>query len=42
MLDWPGVITSKEYLEKCEFVDPKAITGKGLELRVKIWEEVKK
>jgi hypothetical protein len=42
MLKWPGAQPSKEYLEKCEFIDPKAITGKGLELRMKIWEELKK
>lgn len=33
---------SEEYLKKCEIVSPKAFTGKGLELRTAIWEEVKK
>jgi len=42
MLKWPGVQVSEEYIKKCEFIDPKAISGKGLELRMKIWEDLKK
>ena len=42
MLKWPGVQVSEEYIEKCEFIDPKALSGKGFELRVKIWEELKR
>lgn len=41
MRNWPGVNVSEEYLKKCEFVSPKAYTGKGLELREKIWEELR-
>jgi len=41
MKKWPGVIPSEEYLQKCEYISPKAYTGKGLELRMKIWEELK-
>lgn len=40
--NWPGVIVSKEYIEKCETLSVKAVTGKGLELRMKIWEELKR
>ena len=42
MLKWPGVQVSEEYIKKCEFIDPKALSGKGLELRMKIWKELKK
>lgn len=38
MKDWPGVNPSAEYLAKSEFVNIKAYTGKGLELREKIWD----
>ena len=41
MKKWPGVVLSEEYLNRCEFVSPKAITGKGKELRMKIWEELR-
>jgi spermidine/putrescine transport system substrate-binding protein len=41
MLKWPGAQVSEEYMEKCEFIDPKALSGKGFELRLKIWEELK-
>jgi len=37
-----GIAFSKEFLDRCEFVEPKSYTGKGLELRMKIWEELKK
>ena len=39
---WPGTIPSPDYLQKCETINEKAMTGKGLELRSKIWEELKK
>jgi spermidine/putrescine transport system substrate-binding protein len=44
MLKWPGAhpLEAAEYMKKCEFVTPKALTGKGLEIRLKIWEELKK
>jgi len=41
MKKWPGVVLSEEYLNRCDFVSPKAITGKGKELRMKIWEELR-
>ena len=41
MREWPGVQPSTEFLGKCEFISPKAFTGRGLELRTKIWEELK-
>ena len=39
---WPGVEPPEGYLEKCEFVEPRAYTGKGLKLRTAIWEDLKK
>ena len=39
---WPGVLPSEDYMDKCDVIDPKAVSGKGLELRTKIWEDVKK
>ena len=42
MKNFHGVIIPPEYLEKCEFIKPSAYTGKGLELRTKIWEDLKK
>ncbi len=39
---WPGTIPSKDYLEKCEVINAKAMTGRGLEVRSEIWEELKK
>lgn len=42
MKKWPGVFPSKEFSDRCEFIQPKAYTGKGLELRAAIWEELKK
>ena len=42
MKSFPGVMPSDEYLSKCEFISPKAYTGKGLELREKIWEELRR
>jgi spermidine/putrescine transport system substrate-binding protein len=42
MKAWPGFILPDGYIEKCDFVDEKAFTGKGQDLRVKIWEALKK
>ncbi|RLC18530.1 MAG: hypothetical protein DRI24_02815 [Deltaproteobacteria bacterium] len=39
---WPGVIPQAEYLKKCEVINEKALTGKGLEIRTKIWEDLKR
>lgn len=40
--NWPGTVVSEEYLAKCEAFSSKAFTGKGLELRSVIWEELKR
>ena len=40
--NFPGVVAPKGYLEKCDLPDIRAVTGKGLELRSKIWEDLKK
>jgi spermidine/putrescine transport system substrate-binding protein len=41
--NFPGIVNRPEgYLDKCEFPTPKSFTGKGLELRRRIWEELKK
>ena len=42
MKAWPGFILPDGYIEKCDFVDEKAFTGKGKDLRLKIWEALKK
>jgi spermidine/putrescine transport system substrate-binding protein len=42
MKAWPGFILTEDYLQKCDQFHPRMITGKGLELRTKIWEELKK
>ena len=42
MKAWPGFIIDPEYRKKCDGVNIRAFTGKGEELRLKIWEEVKK
>jgi len=36
------VAVPEGYLDKCDPFDPRAITGRGLELRMEIWEEMKK
>ena len=41
MKDWPGVNPTDEYLEKCEFVNVTAYTGRGLELREEVWAELR-
>jgi spermidine/putrescine transport system substrate-binding protein len=42
MKAWPGFVLKDDYLKKCDGFNPRAITGKGLELRTQIWEELKK
>lgn len=42
MKAWPGFIPSAEYMAKCETFDKRLITGKGKELRDRIWEELKR
>ena len=39
--EWWEPVLSEEYQAKCEYDEPKALTGKGLELRSAIWEELK-
>jgi spermidine/putrescine transport system substrate-binding protein len=41
MKAWSGFILPDGYIEKCDFVDEKAFTGKGKALRLKIWEALK-
>ena len=41
MKAWPGFIMTKEYLKKCDSPSLRYLTGKGLELRQKIWQELK-
>ncbi len=41
MRAWPGFVLTKEYLKKCDPPSLGAITGKGQELRLKIWQELK-
>jgi len=36
------VAVPEGYLDKCDPFDPRAITGRGLELRMEIWEEMKR
>jgi len=36
------VAVPEGYLDKCDTFDPRAITGRGLELRLEIWEEMKR
>jgi spermidine/putrescine transport system substrate-binding protein len=42
MKAWPGFILDPEYMKKCDGVNIRAFTGKGEELRQKIWMELKK
>ena len=42
MKAWPGFVLDPEYVKKCDGFSPSMITGKGQELRAKIWEELKK
>lgn len=41
MKTWPGFIMTKEYLEKCDQPSMRYLTGKGLKMREKIWQELK-
>ena len=41
MKAWPGFIMTKEYLEKCDQPSMRYLTGKGLKMREKIWQELK-
>jgi spermidine/putrescine transport system substrate-binding protein len=42
MKAWPGFVLKADYLKKCDGFNPRAISGQGLELRTKIYEELKK
>jgi spermidine/putrescine-binding protein len=42
MKAWPGFVMTPEYLEKCDMPSPSYLTGKGLKLRQKIFEELKR
>ena len=42
MQDWPGLVPSDAYLEKCDFTHPRSFTGQGQKLRQEIWEELKR
>ena len=42
MKAWPGFVLTQDYLKKCDGFNPRSITGQGLEIRTKIWEELKK
>ncbi|MCF8068177.1 MAG: spermidine/putrescine ABC transporter substrate-binding protein [Desulfobacterales bacterium] len=42
MKAWPGFILPEGYMEKCESEEERAITGKGKELRLEIWAELKR
>jgi len=39
--DWSGVIASKELLARSHWLEERAFTGRGKELRAAIWEELK-
>jgi len=38
---WPSMNIPEEYLANCDHVEARMLTGKGLELRSAIWEELK-
>ena len=42
MKAWPGFVLTQDYLQKCDLFNPRMITGKGQQIRAKIWEELKK
>jgi spermidine/putrescine transport system substrate-binding protein len=42
MKAWPGFILPDGYIEKCDMDEERAFTGKGKELRLKVWEDLKK
>ena len=39
---WPSMNVPEEYWDKCDRIEAKMLTGKGLELRSAIWEELKR
>ena len=41
MKAWPGFVMTDEYLKKCDQPSLRYLTGKGLEIREKIWKELK-
>lgn len=41
LLEFPGVVFPEGYLEKSEYPTTASLTGKGLELRRQVWEELK-
>lgn len=41
MKAWPGFVMTDEYLKKCDQPSMRYLTGKGLEIREKIWKELK-
>ena len=42
MKAWPGFVLTQDYIKKCDGFNSRMITGKGQEIRAKIWEELKK
>jgi spermidine/putrescine-binding protein len=42
MKAWPSFNVDPEWVKKCDTFEEKAYTGKGKELRLKIWEDLKK
>lgn len=42
MKAWPGFIPTEAYMAKCDTFNRRMITGKGKELRDRIWEELKR
>jgi hypothetical protein len=42
MKAWPSFALDTEWVKKCDTFEEKAYTGKGKELRLKIWEDLKK
>ena len=41
MKAWPGFVMTDEYLKKCDQPTLRYLTGKGLEIRDKIWKDLK-
>ncbi|MCF8070195.1 MAG: spermidine/putrescine ABC transporter substrate-binding protein [Desulfobacterales bacterium] len=42
MKAWPGFILPEGYMEKCDSDDERMVTGRGKEIRLQIWEELKR
>ena len=40
--EFPTNRATEEYIQNSQFLEPPSYTGKGLEIRTKIWEELKK